>query len=191
MIGDIALIVTALGVLAAVYGLRQSYRERLQQFESMYVTRYWSLLDRLSVEALRGSDPKSLSNSDERVIRAYIRLCEDELEMREAGYIGDNTYILWAEGICEQFQQPMFERIWKHVRSELTFLYNHLDALLGQGRDYDPCKMRTWRRRIRGLAGFSDVRSLRSRQRTASPPELPRPAVAGRDSDEPSGSFPD
>lgn len=111
------------------------------------------------------------------MIRAYIRLCEDELEMREAGYIGDNTYALWAEGIREQFHQPMFERIWKHVPNEFTFPYNHLEALLELGRDYDPCKMKAWRRRIRGLAGFSDVRSLRNRQQTVTSPELPRTAA--------------
>jgi len=35
MLGDIALVVTAVGVFAAVYALRQSYRERLRQFEAM------------------------------------------------------------------------------------------------------------------------------------------------------------
>ena len=36
MLADIALIATAVGVLAAVFGLRQSNRERLRQFEAMY-----------------------------------------------------------------------------------------------------------------------------------------------------------
>lgn len=54
MVGDIALIVTAVGVVGGVLGLRQSYRERLRQFESRYVERYWQILDRLSLDALSG-----------------------------------------------------------------------------------------------------------------------------------------
>jgi hypothetical protein len=46
LIGDIALIVTAIGVVGVVLGLRQNYRERLRQFEAMYVERYWMILDR-------------------------------------------------------------------------------------------------------------------------------------------------
>jgi hypothetical protein len=35
MVSDIALIVTAIGVLGVVYGLRQGYRQRLRQFEEL------------------------------------------------------------------------------------------------------------------------------------------------------------
>jgi len=40
MASDIALFITAVGVLGVVMGLRQSYLERLQQFEGNYVQRY-------------------------------------------------------------------------------------------------------------------------------------------------------
>lgn len=99
MVSEIALIVTAIGVLGAVIGLRQSYRERLRQFEAMYVQRYWTILDKLSVEALKGSHPDEISEGDEKAIRGYLLLCEDELEMRKNGYIADSTYELWADGI--------------------------------------------------------------------------------------------
>jgi hypothetical protein len=157
VIADIALIVTALGVLGAVFGLRQSYRERLRQFEAMYVNRYWSLLDLLSLDALKGSDPKVISNSDERAIRAYIRLCEDELEMRETGYISDDTYALWADGMREQLKQPMFARVWEEIQDERTFPYDHLAQLVGPDPGYEPCKLLPWQRRVRGLAGWSGV----------------------------------
>jgi hypothetical protein len=126
VVGDIALVVTAIGVLGAVFGLRQSYRERLQQFEAMYVGRYWAIQDRMSLDALKGSDPKIISHADEQAIRAYLLLCEDELEMRQAGYIGDGTYILWAAGIRQQLTQPMFARIWHQIQNETTFPYDHL-----------------------------------------------------------------
>ncbi len=108
MVSDIALFITAIGVLGVVMGLRQSYLERLQQFEGKYVERYWKILDRLSLEALTGSCPDAISEGDNASIRSYILLCEDELEMRKNGYIADGTYDLWADGITGQFQQPMF-----------------------------------------------------------------------------------
>lgn len=91
--------------------------------------------------------------TDERAIRASVRLCEDELEMREAGYIGDSTFAVWADGICEQFKQPMFARTWGQVQSESTFPYDHLAPLLEEGRSYEPCELHLWQRRLRGLAG--------------------------------------
>jgi hypothetical protein len=157
MVADIALIVTAIGVLGAVYSLRQSYRERLRQFEAMYVERYWSLLDQLSLGALRGSSYSKIDETDERAIRAYIRLCEDELEMRQNAYIGDTTYRIWSDAICEQFTQPMFQEVWKAVREESTFPYGHTERLLTKGNDYDPLQMRPWRRQLRGLAGLDGV----------------------------------
>ena len=165
MVGDIALIVTAVGVLGVVLGLRQNYRERLRQFETKYVERYWKILDKLSIEALSGYCPDKITEDDNKAIRGYILLCEDELEMRENGYIADNTYKLWADGIQSQFQQPMFEKIWKQVGEEVeqhrTFPYIHLHRLLNEEgiSDYDPLELKIprWRRRLRGLAGLSGV----------------------------------
>jgi hypothetical protein len=157
VVADIALVVTAVGVLGAVYGLRQSYRERLRQFEAMYVQRYWSILDQLSLDAVSGSAPAQIREGDERAIRAYIILCEDELEMRANGYIGDSTYRVWADSICEQLRQPMFAQIWNQVCKESTFPYSHMKCLLKEREAYDPCQMASWRRRLRGLAGIRGV----------------------------------
>jgi len=52
-----------------------------------------------------------LSERDNKSIRSYILLCEDELEMRKNGYVSDNTYDLWADGIKGQFRQRMFKEI--------------------------------------------------------------------------------
>jgi hypothetical protein len=50
VVSDIALIVTAIGVLGVMFGLRQTYRERLRKFEAMYIERYWNILDQLSLD---------------------------------------------------------------------------------------------------------------------------------------------
>jgi hypothetical protein len=165
LVADIALLVTAIGVLGVVLGLRQNYRERLRQFETRYVERYWSILDKLSIDALSGSSLEKIIEDDNKAIRGYILLCEDELEMRENGYIADSTYRLWADGIQSQFEQPIFKEIWKNVVEEAeehrTFPYIHLRRLLSEesATGYDPLdlKIPRWRRRIRGLAGLSGV----------------------------------
>ena len=115
MASDIALIVTALGVIGVMFGLRQSYRERLRQFESLYVERYWKILDQLSLAAVKASRAASVSPEDEKVIRNYILLCEDELQMRQGGYISDSTYTVWADGMREQLGRPMFKEIWQRL----------------------------------------------------------------------------
>jgi hypothetical protein len=158
MVADVALFVTAAGLIAALFALRQSYRERLRQFEAMYVQRYWSIIDRLSLDALGGSAAASPGPADERAIRAYLLLCEDELEMRARGYIGDGTYRIWADGMRGQLAQPMFESVWEKVCSEPTFPYERLAALSSQvGASYDPLAASRPRRWIRGLAGISGV----------------------------------
>lgn len=159
MLADIALCVTAVGVIAAVFGLRQSYRERLCQFEAMYVQRYWSILDLLSVDALSSSAAGHPGQADEKAIRAYLLLCEDELEMRARGYIADGTYRIRADGIRSQLSQPMFEHVWHKVSGEAAFPYEHLVALCGsqEGQSYDPLSAGLLWRWMRGLAGIRGV----------------------------------
>lgn len=153
MIADIALIVTAVGVLAATFGLRQSNRERLRQFEAKYVQRYWSILDQLSLNALNGSAPDLANDNDNKAMRAYLFLCEDELEMRGRGYIADSTYRIWSEATRTQIAQPMFQAVWEQVAKEATFPFQHLKALLAEPESYDPLRARFIRRWLRGLAG--------------------------------------
>lgn len=41
-------------------------------------------MDKLSLSALRGA-PSTVVEEDEKVVRAYLRLCEDQLELRKQG----------------------------------------------------------------------------------------------------------
>jgi hypothetical protein len=163
LVSEIALVVTALGVLGVMVGLRQSYRERLRQFESLYVQRYWKILDQLSLEAVKASPTADAGCEDEKAIRNYILLCEDELQMRRNGYISDSTYRVWADGMRDQLSQPMFKKIWAQVKEEAkehqTFPYEHLRQLLNESTSNtgDPLAMSSLRRKIRGLSGLSGV----------------------------------
>ena len=153
MVTDIALVVTAIGVLGVVYGLWQNYRQRLHQFEELYVQRYWDLLDKFSLEVLKGSSVEPIAANDERAIRSYFFLCEDELEMRAKDYISDSTYATWVAAILEQMKQPMFGEVLSQLRKEDAFPYEYLNQLLDKGKSYDPCQMPRLGRWLRGLAG--------------------------------------
>jgi len=161
---DIALFITAIGVFGVVFGLRQSYLERLQQFEGRYVDRYWDILDRLSLNALKGACVDPIPEADNKNIRCYILLCEDELEMRGNGYISDRTYDLWADGIRTQFQEQPFKEIWKQVQEEAesnhSFPYVNLRLLFASEstQRYDPLAMSSWRKWVRGLTGLRWVK---------------------------------
>lgn len=162
MIGEISLIVAVIGVLGAFLGFRQVYRGRQRQFEMLYIERYWSILDRLSLDALRGNRSQDESDGDARAAWAYLRLCEDELELRAACWISDSAYNMWAPGIRSQLEQPVFRDVWADAQAatagsaaaQFTYLRELMNDETGS---YDPCELARWKRRLRGLAGVTGV----------------------------------
>jgi hypothetical protein len=152
---SIATLITAVGVLLGVLTLRASQRQRLRQFESFYVARYWHLMDGLSLAALRGDEQSDVSDDDEKVVRSYVRLCEDECELRRDGWIGDATWTLWSDGMRAQFKRWPFAPVWERVRDEDERQYEHLRRVLrGDERAIRPTH---WRRVASGLAGPARV----------------------------------
>jgi hypothetical protein len=141
MIAYIALTVSFIGAIIAMVTLRLNYRQRLRQFEQMYVQRYWSIIDHCSIEATKKSSTESPSENDQKSIRAYIRLCEEELMVRAQGWISDATYKIWASSTRIMMKLPMFTQVWDQVREDNIFPYEYLTILLSQDEFYDPCKM--------------------------------------------------
>ena len=157
MVSDVALIIAAIGASGAVFALRQAYRQRQHQIEAMYVQRFWAIYDRFSLAALSKNPPNGqLPEDDEKAIRAYIRLCEDELEVRAEGWISDTAYTLWKKAIRFQMELPAFSRVWHRVHTDDGSSYARLTVLLDpvEGLTYDPLGMPKWRRWIHGLTGF-------------------------------------
>ncbi|GLY39785.1 hypothetical protein Amsp01_058080 [Amycolatopsis sp. NBRC 101858] len=46
---------------------------------------------------LRGDATDEVKADDERVVRAYLRLCEDQLELRRLGWISTSTWAIWID----------------------------------------------------------------------------------------------
>jgi hypothetical protein len=148
--------ITIISVLLAVLALRASQRQRLRQFETLYVQRYWSLMDGLTLAALRNSPLAAVATDDEKIVWAYLRLCEDQLELRAAGWISNATWRLWSDGMHAQLQRWPFDTIWhrscKNDSNNFRLLQAHQ-----KGPGTDPCRIRWWRRWLIGIAGRGSV----------------------------------
>lgn len=141
MIETIATCITAAGVLIAVLQLRASRVQRRRQFEALYVQRYWAIMDLLSLQALRGEHCEDVQPQDEKAAWAYLRLCEDELELRASKWVSTPTWTIWSWGMREQLQRWPFSEVWKrHVESgdeSFALLRRHMTE-----EDFDPRKAR-------------------------------------------------
>ena len=142
MIAYVALAVSFVGAIIAIVTLRLNYRQRLRQFEQMYVERYWNIIDRCSLAAVSTkSSNVTPSEDDQKAIRSYIQLCEEELMVRHEGWISDGTYKIWADSTCTMMKLPMFAKVWDQAPEDSIFPHEYLTKLLSQGKVYDPCEM--------------------------------------------------
>lgn len=92
MIGDIASVATAVGVLLAAVGLFAQVRQRKFALEQMYIERYWAIDDDWTLSRHSGSP-------DTAHRERYWRLCEDEFEIARLGWIGARVWDVWHDGI--------------------------------------------------------------------------------------------
>ncbi|MEQ3554638.1 hypothetical protein WIS52_29590 [Pseudonocardia nematodicida] len=148
MLETIAAVVTALGVVFAGVQLRAGQVQRMREFESLYIQRYWSLVDRFPLAAFSAwADYESLAAEERKALDSYVRLCEDQLEMRALGSITTSTYHVWRDGMCASLAYPVVLQAIEESDSPLLLL-NELDKYrLG----YDPIEVGRAARALRGV----------------------------------------
>lgn len=128
----------------ALVARRRIHKQRQREFEDFYVRRYWELLDRMSMDTLRGIDPgRRLRKKEERAIRLYFRLSEDQADLREQGWVSQATWEEWRGSIRSQLSRQPFRRLWKEAVEDAEkhrdYEFRHLRNLCGQsGKSYDP-----------------------------------------------------
>lgn len=118
MTQTVASVVTAIGVLFAGFGVRGALMQRNRQFEALYIQRYWSLIDRLSSEAVV-EQLRPLSAKDHHTLRLYFQLCQDEIEMYKRGWISHRTFIEWFTGMQAALAQEPFASAWSRYKCEI------------------------------------------------------------------------
>ena len=138
----IATMIAAAGALLAALALRASQRQRLRQFEAVYVVRYWSLMDGLTLAAMRGEPGAEEDPENEKKVRAYLRLCEDQCEMRAAGWISDATWKLWSEGMADQLEREPFAAVWGKVGTDTSQFVMLRDLLENNFAHHEPSRSR-------------------------------------------------
>ncbi|MFJ6114564.1 hypothetical protein ACIQC8_10680 [Agrococcus sediminis] len=131
-VGTLAEWVTVGIALVAAVGLvlqlRQTNLLRKHEFEDIYVQRYWQIMDGLTaeerVDLLHGRLPSGAAPHSEtrRRLWAYLELCEDEADQRQAGLITTATWDQWKGGIHHVATRPPFNAILAGFDGELALL---------------------------------------------------------------------
>lgn len=96
---------TALAIVFAAWQLMFHSRQMHRDFELLYVQRYWELMDRRTPGFALEHEP---TPEDRLVIRAYLQLCEDEVDLRRLGRVTDNTWGFWAGAMAERASAPAY-----------------------------------------------------------------------------------
>lgn len=139
-------IVTAAAIIFAVMQLVGARTQQHREFENLYVQRYWKLLDEMSQSLYEGNPDDPSTPADRRVVLAYLRLCEDELDLRSQGFVTDRTWNIWAEGIRAQVGSAPYSSMLAGLdSSELPSLRRFADDFV------DPL---TWPRHRRWWSGL-------------------------------------
>ena len=75
-------------------------------------------MDDLSLEAIECPKPDGgvVSSSARKAVIAFLRLSEDELDLRAKDWIGADTWKLWRDGMATQLRRWPFDVVWDEVR---------------------------------------------------------------------------
>lgn len=118
---NVATIVTAAAVVVAILSFIGDRSQRHREFESLYVQRYWAIQDRQSADVRLGLR-RPLRKADRALALDYLRLCEDELEIRKNGLVTNRTWKIWAAAIQTGIASPLCRELIAERPAELVFL---------------------------------------------------------------------
>ncbi|WP_181578449.1 hypothetical protein [Arthrobacter sp. AQ5-05] len=138
---------TAIAILFAFSQLHTARKQRHRDFELVYVQRYWKIIDGLSFDVGNAVPMESLVTDDLRLCIQYLRLCEDELDLRQRGFLTDETWEIWGNGIKCQLARRPFSQLMETATADA---FDLLPDSYQEGIP-DPLKMKIRARRWSGL----------------------------------------
>jgi hypothetical protein len=139
-----------LAALAAVIVVGVQIRLQRTQLhrdlENMYVARYWTIMDQLAESELlpRGKAARRRVLA----IRAYLRLSEDECDLRAVNRVTDDTWREWLAGMRTQLAEPSFR---DELESSPGDQFRNLRRLVDSDEDFEPSRSSARERRRVGL----------------------------------------
>lgn len=117
-----------------------------RDLENMYVARYWAIMDRLAESELlpreEGVKRRAIA------IRSYLRLCEDECDLRAANRVTDDTWWEWLDGMRTQLAEQDFR---EELESAPADQFVNLRKLVTSDLDFEPSQSSVRQRRRVGL----------------------------------------
>lgn len=146
VLSGLSLVAIAFVVLQITTHNRQMHHD----FEAIYLQRFWSLMERRSVD-LASPRARRLSSADERLVHDYLTLSNDQVELRRHGRITDETWRIWAPDIQAFASLPTVERALSETSPLRYADLRTLLAELANDPGWDPCTMSRFRRWARGL----------------------------------------
>lgn len=144
----IASLLTAIAIVFAFSQLLTARKQRHREFELVYVQRYWQIIDGLSFDISTEVSMESLQPHDLRLCMQYLRLCEDELDLRKRQFITDETWEIWAPGIAWQLNRQPFAQL---KDTEVAHAFELLPNFIGESEISDPLIMNRFSRWWSGL----------------------------------------
>lgn len=126
-------VIVAGGALWAIAGVRKQIALQRKQLkldlENVYVARYWAIMDDL--------DDTSPDSDKRRVhIGRYLRLSEDQCDLRARKRITESTWNYWRSGIAEQLTTVEFQQ---ELDAQRADLFDHVRRLSADS-SYDPAQ---------------------------------------------------
>lgn len=142
----IASVLVIVGGVFAAFQLWLMTRQGHRTFESLYVQRYWHLMDQLSSEVQFAHPEVSIEEEERRVLFAYVQLCEDEADLYVQGRVTHGTWHIWKTGIDEMLKIPAVVKLLEQAPASR---FDTLRSYIRHG-ELSP-KFRGFLRIIRGL----------------------------------------
>jgi hypothetical protein len=141
-VSAIAGVITAGGVILALWQLRLTKVIAQLQFEDSLAKEYRDLAARIPTKAFYGWP---LTEDEHRASRdeffRYIDLSNEQVALRQRGRISSKVWTSWCAGIKYNLQLRAFQRAWEEVKKETK----SFDELRRLERDRFAADPRHWR----------------------------------------------
>ncbi|MFM2253633.1 MAG: hypothetical protein RJB68_1970 [Pseudomonadota bacterium] len=100
------------------------------QFEDGLAKEYRELASRIPTKALLGSGltPKEYAAAFDELFR-YVDLSNEQVLLRQAGRIGNDTWTNWCSGIEYNLSLPAFSKAWCEVKNKSAKQFSELRRL--------------------------------------------------------------
>ena len=166
-----SIIALLIALAALLYSGLDSRRLRVRDLEHFCLERHWTLQDKASTNALRGTappasqltigtseHPPNLSDQERQWALLYLRMCDDEVRMRARGLISDDTLVRMARrhadaGSALAHSGRMDPHPGRRIEG-FTYLRETLPRAGGGFRRTDPCAEGAMKRYHHGLVHF-------------------------------------